>query len=328
MTAESGEERGARAGVHWFSVQEAGLSIGLWFLYAVYRIGGRALFHLVLWPVAWYYAATRRVARAASREYLERIGELTAQSSAWMRWRCVTRHIFAFADVMLDKALVWTGALDLSHARIEVDPQVDAVLSSGERGGVFVVAHHGNLEAMRAFSKRLPKLKMTILVHTKHAQRFNNVLTRLNPESAANLVQVTEIDAAVAAGLAACVERGEYVVIAADRVPVSGLARTVTVPFLGAPAPFPSGPWILAAALDCPVYWLGCAQEQQPDGRSAYTLRCELLTERVSLPRARRAEALQAVVSAYAAQLEACCRRAPYAWFNFYPFWATAEEKT
>ena len=56
------------------------------------------------------------------------------------------------------------------------------------------------------------------------------------------------------------------------------------------------------------------------DGR--YTLQSELLFERIEMPRTQRARVLARVMTVYAQRLEVTCRAAPYAWFNFYPFWA------
>jgi predicted LPLAT superfamily acyltransferase len=92
------------------------------------------------------------------------------------------------------------------------------------------------------------------------------------------------------------------------------------VPFLGAEAPFPIGPWVLAAALGCPVYWLACYQRPGDGGR--YTLICELLCERVVLPRKSRDAALREVITDYVRYLERACREAPLAWFNFFTFGA------
>lgn len=308
-------ESGTRP-LHWASLREAGRSAGLWFLYGVYRLGGRWMYRLLVWPVALYFALARAVARQSSIEYLQRVGVLAPRAAWPVRLAHVTRHIATFADALLDKALAWTGALDLANAQLNVDARFDAAVREG-RGGVLVVAHCGNLEVLRALGRQLPRLKLNILVHTRHAQRFNKVLARLNPESGADLLQVTEIDLARAVDLADSVRRGEFVVIAADRVPVSGvMGRTLAVPFLGAPAPLPVGPWVFAAALGCPVYWLSCVKQ----GRR-YVLDCELLADRIELPRRRREQVLAAVMARYAARLERLCRAAPYAWFNFYPFW-------
>jgi predicted LPLAT superfamily acyltransferase len=301
---------------HWASLREAGMSMGLWFLYGVYRFGGRWLYRVLLWPVALYFALTRAVARRASIEYLERVGLLAGDASFATRWLHVTRHIERFADALLDKALAWSGALDLEATRMNIDPRFHAAVEAGE-GGVLLVAHCGNLEVLRALARRMPKVHLKILVHTRHAQRFNRLLKKLNPESAANLLQVTELDVAAATELSQCVAAGEFVVIAADRVPVTTQpGHTREVPFLGRPAPLPVGPWVLAAALGCPVYWLSCLKM---DGQ--YSLECERLFDRIEMPRAQRGSVLARVMTIYAQRLEAACRAVPYAWFNFYPFW-------
>ncbi len=321
--AEAAQARAqAEHSSHWATLQEAGMSAGLWFLYYLHRFLGRGVYRALMFPVGWYFALTRPVARRASIEFLMRVGELPRDAGFWRRWTATVRHIRSFADALIDKALVWTGGLDIRAARVEVDPRFDAAVDRGE-GGVLVVAHLGNLEVLRAIGERLRKLQLHILVHTRHAQKFNNVLKRLNPESGEHLLQVTDMDAATAAQLADAVSRGHFVVIAADRVPVAS-GHVLDVPFLGSPAPLPIGPWVLAGVLKCPAYWLACFKEA--DDR--YTLVCERIFERVDLPRATRTETLRSVMRQYAERLEAACRRAPYAWFNFYPFWAPMPERT
>jgi len=302
---------------HWASVPEAGLTIGLWFVYACHAVFGRVLYRVLMWPVSWYFVVVRPLARRASIDYQQRLGVLAGDAGRWSAWRAAARHVRHFADALLDKALVWTGGLELDEIRREVDPRFDRAVDEN-RGGVLVVAHFGNLEVLRRMGEYAKQLRLHILVHTRHAERFNRMLTRVNPQSAECLLQVTEVDTATIAHLAARVELGDFVVIAADRVPVTS-ERTLEVPFLGADAPFPIGPWVLAAALGCPVYWLACYQ--RPADRGRYTLVCELMRERIVLPRKTRDAALRDVVGEYVRYLERACREAPLAWFNFFPFW-------
>ncbi len=302
---------------HWASLPESGYSIGLWFMYASHLAAGRALFRAFAWVASWYFIAARPVARRASIEYQRRLGHLPATAGAWSAWRAAARHVRHFADALLDKALVWTGGIELDSIRRIVDSRFDAAVAAN-RGGVLVVAHFGNLEVLRRLGESEKAMRLHILVHTRHAERFNRMMTRINPQSAERLLQVTEIDAAIVAHLAARVEQGDFVVIAGDRVPVT-TERVLEVPFLGVPAPFPIGPWVLASVLECPVYWLACYQ--RPGERGRYTLVCQQLHERVVLPRATREAALRTVIGEYAHSVECACRDAPLAWFNFYPFW-------
>lgn len=333
-----------RADSHWAVQPEAGRTGGLWLMYVAGITVGRALYRAMAWLASWYFIVVRPVARCASIEYQQRLHTLAPDAGHWQAWSAAARHMRRFADVLLDKALVWTGRLQLEGIYREVDPRFDEAVAQN-RGGVLVVAHFGNLEVLRRLGERAKELRLHILVHTKHAERFNRVMTRINPQSAERLLQVTEVDTATIAHLATRVELGDFVVIAADRVPVisaqqrvasddAGIPlgrghaaprtermreRVLDIPFLGADAPFPIGPWVLAAALDCPVYWLACYQ--RPADRGRYTLVCELLRDKVMLPRATREAALRTVMSDYVQRVERACREAPLAWFNFFPFW-------
>ncbi|MEP6608056.1 MAG: acyltransferase [Burkholderiaceae bacterium] len=306
-----------RPSSHWASLPESGRTIGLWFMYLSHVVIGRLLFRILAWPASWYFITVRPIARKASIEYQRRLGVLPVGARAWQSWRAAARHVRLFADTLLDKALVWTGGLPLEDIRREVDQRFDDAVAANQ-GGVLAVAHFGNLEVLRRLGERDKQLRLHILVHTRHAERFNRMLTRVNPQSAERLLQVTEVDTATIAYLATRVELGDFVVIAADRVPVTS-ERVLEVPFLGADAAFPIGPWVLAAALDCPVYWLACYP--RPADRGRYTLVCKLLRDRVVLPRKTREAALRDVIGDYARLLEHACAEAPLAWFNFFPFW-------
>jgi predicted LPLAT superfamily acyltransferase len=142
------------------------------------------------------------------------------------------------------------------------------------------------------------------------------MLARLDPRSQLNLMQVTEMTPAMAMQLSERVGRGEFVVIAGDRVPVSGNPRVAVAPFLGRDAAFPVGPYVMASVLGCPLYAMFAAR----DG-DAYDLHFEPLRETVSLPRRGREAALAALAADYAALLERHARRTPLEWFNFYDFW-------
>lgn len=298
---------------HWAHIGESGMLIGMRFLYAIHRYLGRWPFRLLLWPVMLYYFLGHRVARGASQEYLR---HMAPELHGWKLRFQSFRHFIAFGECILDKALAWNGELPFDTLRIEGLAALKASLSKGQ-GAVLLVSHFGNMEVSRALAKLEPDIRLTVLVHTKHAQRFNQFLSALNPESQADLIQVTEVDAATAILLAERIARGELVVIAADRVPVSLEPRVVVVPFLGSPAPFPVGPFVLAGLLKCPVFLLFC-----PKYDDGYRLIFEPFADVLSLPRATREAALQAAAARFAERLAYYCQQAPLQWFNFFAFWA------
>jgi predicted LPLAT superfamily acyltransferase len=297
---------------HWAAINEATCVAGMRLLFWVCRTFGRWPFRIVLYPVLLWYVATQPRARRASAAYLARVGRPAGVTG-------VLRHFGAFAEAILDKMLLWGGAFDFGQVRLH---GADALLESARagRGALLVCAHLGNLDLCRALSLRTPGLRVTVLVHTKHAQAFNDVLAQLDPRSRLNLMQVTDMDAAMAMQLSERIGRGEFVVIAGDRVPVSANPRVALAPFLGRTAAFPIGPYVMAAVLGCPLVAMFATRTG-----AGYDVHFEPLRDKVVLPRRERAQALAALAGTYAARLEHHARRAPLEWFNFYDFWHLPE---
>jgi predicted LPLAT superfamily acyltransferase len=94
------------------------------------------------------------------------------------------------------------------------------------------------------------------------------------------------------------------------------------VPFLGKVAPFPQGPYIIAALLECPVYTLFCLPD--PSG-AGHRVVFEKFADQVVLPKGRNKDAaLKRYAGAYADQLGELCRKQPLLWYNFFDFWGQA----
>ena len=301
---------------HWAQINEVSFVAGMKFLFLVFRWFGRWPFRFFLYPVVLFYVLRNPRARAASRGYLDRV--LPGRASTWL----MVRHFIAFAEALLDKLRVWSGKLDVGQVTRH-NQQHFAEQQAQGRGGLIITGHLGNVELCRALSKTRQGLRLTILVHTKHAQAFNKLLAELNPESMLNLWQVTDMSPDVAIRLAEKVNAGEFVVIAGDRVPVSPNPRVAWADFLGQRAAFPVGPYVLASLLQCPTYLLFCVQR---DG--GYHVYYELFREQIKLPRRERDAAFAELAADYAERLAHYCRLAPLQWFNFYDFWAPPQAVT
>lgn len=306
--------RRAFGAVHWAAIGEAGSVAGMQLMFRVNRLLGRGPFLALLAPLMLYYYAVRGVARRASREYLARIFPgCRGPALAVLGYR----HFLAFGACLLDKALVWSGWLP---ERIEfrgIEPLWRRVHEEG-RGALVLVSHLGNVEMLRALARLHKGTPLTVLAHTRHAQKFASFLERISPGSQLNLLQVTEVGPATAVLLEQRVRAGHLVVLAADRVPVQG-SRVAAAPFLGGVADFPVGPHVLGALLGCPVWLVFCLRMADH-----HLVSFEPFAERILLPRADRERLLAESVARYAARLEHYCRMAPLQWFNFYPFWARA----
>ncbi|SDZ13134.1 glycosyl transferase [Pseudomonas sp. NFIX28] len=315
MTQLSDKQPGKQ---HWAAHEERG-SFWLMKLTAFgVRVLGRRVLSPVLYAIVFYFFLFGRRARHSAWLYQRRLAEWSGKAELRPNhWR-VFGQFMAFADALLDKLDVWNGKLRLEQIEI-VDPARLRDQFRGTRGQMLVGAHLGNLEVCRALAELGEKVTMNVLVHTKHAERFNRLLGEAGATNL-RLIQVSELDPAIMLQLSQRLDRGEWLAIAGDRVPLHG-GRNVQVDFLGHPAPFPQGPWLLAGLLKCPVNLLLCLKNH---GR--YRVILEPFTEAVVWKRSDREHVIAQWTARYAERLGQYCLEAPQQWFNFYPFWKTDDD--
>lgn len=296
---------------HWAEIGEYSAVWGMRLLLALFRLGGRPIVQCLLYPIVAYYWLVNRAGRAASRAYLARVARLDPNARA----ACSFRHFMAFAEAILDKLVAWTGGIALQDVDYRGREAVVDYLRQGQ-GVLLLGSHLGNLDVCRVIARLQPGVAINVLVHTRHAEKFNALLNRYNPDSRLNLLQVTDVGAATAMLLADKIEQGELVIVAADRTPVGNAPRVSEAHFLGDRAAFPQGPFILAALLKCPVFTVFCLKQ-----RGRHAIYFDPFSNAMRLPKGRRAEALQAEIQRYADVLQRYCLREPLQWFNFYDFW-------
>ncbi|AOA07187.1 MULTISPECIES: glycosyl transferase [Pseudomonas] len=303
---------------HWADHKERG-SFRLMQLTAFgIKLLGRRVLSPVLYAIVLYFFLFGTRARRSSWLYQQRLADWSGRNELRpTHWRVFGQYM-AFADALLDKLDVWNGRLKIEDIEI-VDPALLRNQLRGARGQMLVGAHLGNLEVCRALAELGEQVTMNVLVHTRHAEQFNRLLGEAGA-SHLRLIQVSELNPAVMLQLSQRLENGEWLAIAGDRVPLHG-GRNVEVDFLGHPALFPQGPWLLAGLLKCPVNLMFCLKHQ---GR--YRVILEPFTDAVLWRRSDREQVIAHWATRYAERLGHYCLEAPQQWFNFYPFWKTDDD--
>jgi predicted LPLAT superfamily acyltransferase len=305
---------------HWSAMGEWSVIWGMRFLLRVYLLCGRTVLQWFLYPVVSYYWLANKPGRAASLAYLKRVAQLSPSSGLNGNLRDSYRHFIGFANAIIDKLAAWSGALSLADVNYQGRDSLLAQIRTG-KGAILLGSHLGNLEVCRVLADMDEVVRINVLVHTKHAEKFNRLLKQTNRNSGLNLIQVTEISAATSMMLSDKIDSGELVIITADRTPVSPNPRVSRAKFLGGDALFPQGPFILAALLKCPVYALFCLKQ---NGKQVIYF--EHFSDLLTFPRKNREQALQQTVQRYAGRLEHYCLMEPLQWFNFFDFWQVNEQ--
>lgn len=305
---------------HWAQMEELSLVWGMRFMLSTYLLLGRTVLQLFLYPVVSYYWLANKTGRQASRDYLSRISQFVPDLKLDGGFYWSFRHFMAFANAMIDKLAAWSGAISLTDVEYRGREALMARIAQGQ-GLVLLGSHLGNLEVCRVIANLNSTIRINVLVHTRHAEKFNGLLNQYNDKSRLNLIQVTDISAATSIMLSDKIAMGELIIIAADRIPVGNRQRLELVDFLGNKAFFPQGPFLLASLLKCPVYTVFCLKQQ---GR--YIIHFDHFSERLNLRGKKREQGLQETIQKYAERLQGYCMQEPLQWFNFYDFWRVNQD--
>lgn len=305
---------------HWSSIYERGSLLGLKTLFMLYKFGGRYLATVALYPVIFYFLLTGKTSRLASQKYLHKMyeaGYLVKKPTFWMSFK----HFLTMGFAALDKVDVWLNKITMDSIK-HVNYSIFGDLFARNKGALIIGSHLGNLEICRALAKDNAKACFNVLVFTEHAQKFNSFINSLNGDVKVNLIEVTEMGPDFAIMLQSKIEQGEYVVIAGDRTSTTVAGRVIYSDFLGAPAPFSQGPFILAGILQCPVLMMFCLKNQK-SAKQEYHLIFEELSAGIHWTRKTRDKELTLLVNKYSETLEKYCAQYPMQWFNFFDFWQT-----
>ncbi|HFQ5669382.1 TPA: glycosyltransferase [Enterobacter roggenkampii] len=310
---------------HWAQQDEVKGLWGMRLMLRVWELLGRRAFTVLLWPVIGVYWLIARPARQASRQWMARVKQELRQRSMPVPSRLNSFfHFMRFGNAMLDKVASWRGELKLHRDIVFAHGASEALNIAAPQGKLLLASHLGDVEACRALAQLEGSKIINALVFSENAQRFKQIKSEMAPEAGVNLMSVTDIGPDTAIAIKEKLERGEWVAIVGDRIAVNpqrgGEWRVIWSRFMGQPAPFPQGPFILASILRCPVVLIFALRQQ-----GKLVLHCEPFADPLRLPRGERQQALQDTVDRYAQRLEHYALMSPLDWFNFFDFWHLPE---
>jgi predicted LPLAT superfamily acyltransferase len=267
---------------------------------------GRSVGRLVLHGAVAYFMLFAPRARRASRAYLSRALGRPA------RLADIYRQVCSFASTIHDRIYLLNDRFDLFDIEVLGAEALHQALAR-HPGALLIGAHLGSFEVLRAVARDQAGLKVAMLMYEENARKINATLQAINPAATADIVPLGQFDSMLIARDR--LEQGCLVGMLADR----GLGGdpTVDCEFLGAPAPFPLGPFRMAAMLKRPVFFMTGLYL----GGNRYRVHFEMLADFSQTRREDRDTAVRAAIADYADRLSHHCQQAPYNWFNFFDFW-------
>ncbi len=299
------EKMAQKKAPEWLQHKERG-SIFLLRLMSLFSLLlGRKLSRVVIYVIALYFLLAAPAARKTSREFLSRCLERP------VTWLDIYRNILAFASTIHDRLYLLNDRYDIFNIHVTGVEQLHASLADNK--GLFLFgAHLGSFEILRSHARNTP-YPVSIAMYPDNARQLNSALSAINPKIMQNIISLGQIDSMLE--IHRKLEEGCMVGLLVDRA--VGTDQYITLPFLGAPARFPTGPFRMAAMLKRPVYFMSGLYR----GGNRYDMHFELLTDYSEHSATDRDTLVRDVLVKYVTVLEQHCKSAPYNWFNFFDFW-------
>ena len=162
-----------------------------------------------------------------------------------------------------------------------------------------------------------PDIKLRVVIDVEQNRKLSHVLNALNPKLAQSVINARQEGTTTALTIKEALDEKSLVTLLADRARPGN--QVMTADFLGRPAPFPTAPWQLAAALKVPVVL--CFGLYR--GGNRYDLYFETFADTLKLERTQREQHLRQTIRALRRPGGALRTRRADNWFNFYDFWRT-----
>ncbi|MFT3701929.1 MAG: lipid A biosynthesis acyltransferase [Agriterribacter sp.] len=274
------------------------------FITILQKLGVRSAYVLLSIVSCYYFLFAWKSSRHILFYFRKRLG-----FGYWKSLGALYKNYFAFGQSLIDKIAIMSGSADQFTFDFDGEEHLHTMVSM-QKGGLLLSSHVGNWEAAGHLLKRL-NTKINVVMFDGEHQKIKDYLTSVTGERNAHII-VIKNDLSHIYEINEALKNNELVCMHADRF-VEG-NRTIAIDFLGAPALFPAGPFVIAAQFKVPVCYVFAMKEK--------TTHYHFYSTNVrAYDYSDKAKAMHQMLTEYTYEMEQKIKLYPVQWYNYYDFW-------
>lgn len=280
------------------------------FIAVLKQFGLRPAYFLLRLVSGYYFLFAWKSSRHILYFFRKRLGCSFARSIALLY-----KNYYSFGQSLIDKVAIMSGRADCFSFDFDGEEHLHQLVRL-QKGGLLLSSHIGNWEAAGHLLERL-NTRINVVMFDGEHQKIRDYLASVTGERNARIIVIKD-DLSHIYAIHEALKNAELVCIHADRF-VEG-SRTFTTDFLDKPARFPAGPFILAAQFKVPVCYV-FAMKEGPTHYHFYSTGIQRYDY------GDKAAAMQQMFADFTTEMEKKVKQYPAQWYNYYDFWAGAEEE-
>ncbi|MEO7263984.1 MAG: lipid A biosynthesis acyltransferase [Ferruginibacter sp.] len=252
----------------------------------------------------YFYLFSYRSSRELYAFYHHKIGYSRIKS-----FFSLYQNYYLLGQSIIDKVVVMSGIKNKFTYHFDGEENLRKIASLG-KGGILLSAHIGNWDIAGHLLKRINTTIHIVIFDGEH-EKIKAYLDGITGAQAVKLI-VIKNDLSHIYEISEAFRKNELVCMHADRFLEGN--KTLQADFLGQPARFPMGPFVLASTFKVPVSFVFALKESN----FHYHFFASKINDYSNL---EKSVVLNQMLKEYAKEMEIKVKQYPGQWFNFYNFW-------
>jgi len=221
----------------------------------------------------------------------------------------IYKNYYLLGQGLIDKVVMMAGIKNRFSFDFDGEENLRKIATL-QKGGILLSAHIGNWDIAGHLFTRLETTINIVLYDGEH-EKIKQYLDGVTGKRKVNIIVIKE-DLSHIYAISEAFTKNELVCMHADRFMPGN--KTMTADFLGGPAKFPLGPFLLAAKFKVPVSFVFAVKES----KLHYHFFASGIKE---YPNADKQAVMQEMLHDFVKEMEQKLEKYPEQWFNYYNFW-------